>query len=112
MYFDEREVRALLAHLGAACPGSILLADGLGPWTVRNALQWLHPAVSRTSARFRWGVSSFKELERWGIGVTVQDEWHYLDRHADRWGFLRLARRIGPIRNEMKTARLLLGGPR
>ena len=109
MYFEERQVRTLLARLGRERPGAELLAETLGPLLVRNS--WLHPAIARTSVRFKWGVRSFADVERWEVGAKFLEEWRCLDHYPDRWRWLRVAGRIPFVRDELKIGRLLLGVP-
>ena len=63
MYFEERQVKGLLAMLADHFPGSLIAFDAMSPLMVR--MQKRHDTVNETSARFRWGLSDIKDLEGW-----------------------------------------------
>jgi len=42
-----------------------------------------HDTVSKTSAKFKWGIDDSKELETWNLGITLNDEIYYLPKFAN-----------------------------
>lgn len=106
MYFTEAEVRQLLGALTAAFPGADLVCESVGPLFARHPR--LHPSVAQTSASFRWGVASLRQLEGWGLGVRCVDEWYHLDVARERWGALQFLRIVPQLRREMKIGHLRL----
>ena len=92
MYFDEGAVRRLFLALSSAFSGGEILVEAVSPLMARNSR--LHPAVARTRAVFAWGVASLRELERWSPRIELIEEWHHLDYHPARWGWLGTVRWI------------------
>jgi methyltransferase (TIGR00027 family) len=104
MYLKPAEVRALIGGLAARFRGSELLFDALGP--IMASSSRLHPAVSKTGAAFSWGVRDVCTLERWHPAISLVAEWRYMDRHHERWGWLRALRYVPLATHEMKAAQL------
>lgn len=101
MYFEPSAVRTLITGLATMFPGAEFIFDALGP--ILGATARLHPAVSKTSAAFRWGTRNVSEMERWHPSIRVIRQWGYLDRHRKRWGRLRL---LPFLKSELKVAQL------
>lgn len=108
MYFAPGEVTTLLAEMARRFPGSQMLLETVGPFQVR--VSRFQPDVSKTSARFTFGIRSLTEIERSIPGVKVAKEWCYLDFHRDRWKWMWHLRHVPGFRYEMKLGRLELGG--
>ncbi len=107
MYFTAAEVRRLVLRISEEFPGSEMLLEAMSPLMARNTRR--HPAVSQTSATFKWGISSVREMERWDQRIKFVDEWYYLDQHGKRWGWMRLLALVPPLRKQMKVGHLRLG---
>jgi O-methyltransferase involved in polyketide biosynthesis len=81
-YFTEDQVRALVIKLRDCFPGSELVFDAQTPFAIwANNLQL---AVAGLEARLHWGLKHGKDLETWGKGIVMLDEWYYLDRPEPR----------------------------
>jgi O-methyltransferase involved in polyketide biosynthesis len=104
MYFDEADVRRLFLALSSAFSGGEILVEAVSPLMARNSR--LHPAVAKTKAVFAWGVGSLRDLERWSPRIELIEEWHHLDFHSARWGWLRAVRWLPPIRHLFKLGHL------
>jgi O-methyltransferase involved in polyketide biosynthesis len=107
MYLARQDAKSLLRRLAAVRPGAELIVETLGPLSWR--LSRVHPGLAGTGARFRWGVRSTRALEGWVPGARVLEEWHYLERHPERWGRIAGLRRLPLARNEFKAGRLRFG---
>jgi O-methyltransferase involved in polyketide biosynthesis len=107
MYFEEREVRELVVRLRREFPGSELLLETMGSLLARHTRQ--HPAVSKTDARFKWGISSTKEMEVWAEGIRCLGEWEMLNQHRRRWGWMGVLSLIPQLRRQLKIGHLRLG---
>jgi O-methyltransferase involved in polyketide biosynthesis len=108
MYLEEAEVRSLIIAIRDNFPGSEILVEAISPIVARHSKQ--HPAISKTTAEFRWGVASLREVEKWGHGITLLDELYYLDRYPERWGWIRLLRKFPAIRKSFKIGHLRFQG--
>jgi hypothetical protein len=62
-----------------------------------------HDALSKTDgkAEFKWGPASGAVCETWDTRIRFVREWNYLDRHRDRWRFMRLFAYIPPLKRQM-----------
>jgi methyltransferase (TIGR00027 family) len=90
MFLEAVEVRRLFADIAHELPGSEILFDALRPLEVWG--QRFHPTLRSTRARLRWGLSRGRDLEHWGIGARVLDEWFYCDQDEPRLGAYRALR--------------------
>lgn len=83
MYFDKAQVKSLVLTLRDHFPGAELVFDAWSPLQI-----WLGNIV--LGGILRWGLWRGRELEGWGDGVHLLDEWGYFDRpeprlHSFRW---------------------------
>jgi len=74
MYFDEQEVKKLFDIISQTFPHCTILLETTTPIAVKNSSK--HPAVNKTSAIFKWGVKSGKEIELLCPAVEFKDEWN------------------------------------
>jgi O-methyltransferase involved in polyketide biosynthesis len=100
VYFTETQVRSLVFKLGDRFPGAELVFDGWRPYEV-----WLgnrYFAGSLYAGLMRWGFWRGQELEGWGSGIHLLDEWGFCDRpepRLDRYRWLApLFRLFKPMR--------------
>jgi O-methyltransferase involved in polyketide biosynthesis len=92
MYFEEAQVKSLVLMLQENFPGAELVFDAFSPYLVRmNNLR-----ISRTKigARYNWGLKRGKDVERWGDGITLLDEWFPFTRPEPRLAHIRWMRHI------------------
>ena len=73
MYFDEVQVRSLVVSLREHFPGSELACDAFSPFLVRMNNRRM--ARSKLGARYNWGLSHATDIEAWGDGIRLLDEW-------------------------------------
>lgn len=87
-YFETMQVKSLVLTLRDNFPGAELVCDAHTPFVI-----WadnLQLAFSKINARLRWGLKHGKDVESWGSGITLLEEWFYFDRpeprlNAYRW---------------------------
>jgi O-methyltransferase involved in polyketide biosynthesis len=94
MYFEEAQVKSLVLTLRERFPGAELVCDAFSPFLVRaNNLRF---RISRTKigARYHWGLKHGKDLERWGDGICLLDEWFPFDRPEPRLAHVQWMRHI------------------
>jgi len=97
MYFEEREVKNLFVEMATRFPGAEMIFEINGPITVGRSKY--HDVVSKVGeAEFKWGPSSGAVCATWDDRIQFVQEWNYLDRHRDRWGFMRLFAYIPPLK--------------
>jgi O-methyltransferase involved in polyketide biosynthesis len=104
MYFPEEQVRALLVELARRFPGSEMILETIGPMLAHSSR--IHPLLSKTSAKFRWGISDSRAIERWNPAIHVVGQFHLFDFHPRRWRFLRWLRLWPPMRRQMTITHL------
>jgi O-methyltransferase involved in polyketide biosynthesis len=101
MYFEKAQVKSLVLMLRDHFPGAELVIDAFSPFLVRG--NNLRLSITKFGARYHWGTWRGQELERWGDGIRLLDEWGYFDRpeprlHPFRW--------MGPIFRLLKPMRI------
>ena len=107
MYFDEAQVKSLVLALREHFPGAELVFDAFSPFLVRmNNLR-----ISRTKigARYHWGLKRGKDLERWGDGITLLDEWFPFDRPEPRLAHAQWMRHVPLLARVMGIFHYRLG---
>jgi O-methyltransferase involved in polyketide biosynthesis len=107
MYFDEAEVRSLVVSLCDHFPGSELACDAFSPFLVRMNNRRM--ARSELGARYNWGLAHAKDIEAWGDGIRLLDEWFPLRSPEPRLGHLRWIRWIPPLARVMGVFHYRLG---
>ena len=101
MYFEEQEVKNVFIEMADHFPGAELLFEINGPVSVGRSKH--HDALSKTDgqAEFKWGPASGAICETWDDRIRFVREWNYLDRHRDRWRFMRLFAYIPPLKRHI-----------
>ena len=86
MYFEEQQVKYLLAMLADHFPGSQIAFDAMSPLMVR--MQKRHDTINETSAKFRWGLSDIKDLEGWdpryGLAAELKPGFYTIYKDGDK----------------------------
>ena len=77
MYLDEADVRQLVIQLQEHFQGCRLIADIFSRLTARSASS--HPSLKTTGATMGWGIDDAGELETWGPGIRLLEEWYFTD---------------------------------
>jgi O-methyltransferase involved in polyketide biosynthesis len=94
-YFNESQVKSLVLKLCEHFPGSELICDAHTPFVIwADNLQLAHAKVK---ARLQWGIKAGTDLESWGAGIKLLDEWNYYDDDEPRLKAYRWARHIPAI---------------
>jgi O-methyltransferase involved in polyketide biosynthesis len=94
-YFEETQVKQLFLKLRAQFPGSELVCDAHTPFVV-----WadnLHLAFAGVEARLHWRLKAGKDVEGWGEGIRLLEEWNYFEEDEPRLKTFRWVRLIPPL---------------
>jgi len=74
-YFEEAQVKELFLHLRDHFPGCELVCDAHTPFVI-----WadnIHLALARVKARLRWKLKDPRDVQTWGAGLRLLEEWNY-----------------------------------
>ncbi len=82
MYFKEAQIRSLARSLLERFPGAELVFDAFAPYLV--CMNNLRMTLGGVGARYYWGLKHGKDLEDWGKGIGLLDEWFPLDHPEPR----------------------------
>jgi len=107
MYFEGAQVKSLVLTLRDHFPGAELVCDAFSPFLVRmNNLR-----ISRTKigARYHWGLKRGQDLEKWGDGICLLDDWFPFDRPEPRMAHVRWMRYIPLLAQVMGIFHYRLG---
>jgi len=91
-YFKEAQIKSLVLSLKKHFPGSELVCDAHTPFAI-----WadnLQLASSKINARLHWGLKHGKDVEKWGDGISLLDEWFYFDTAEPRVRPFRWMRKV------------------
>ena len=86
MYFAKDEVGDLMKKLVAAFPGAEMLLEMMTPTIAKRSKQ--HDSVSKTRAKFKWGIMHGREMEDFHSAIRFVNEWNYFDYHRNRWRWM------------------------
>ncbi len=73
MYLHEDNVKQLFVDLQKHLPSSEFSFDAYSRLTARSANN--HPSIKKTGARLYWGIDDAEQIETWGTGVKLLEEW-------------------------------------
>ncbi len=100
VYFTEPQVKSLVLTLHDRFPDAELVFDGWRPFEIWLGNHYL--SNSLYAGLMHWGCWSGKELEGWGEGIRLLDEWGFFDQPEPRLNPFRwlvpLFRLFKPIR--------------
>jgi O-methyltransferase involved in polyketide biosynthesis len=82
VYFVEAQVKSLVFTLRDHFPGAELVFDGWRPFEVWLGNRYL--SDSQFAGLMRWGFWRGQELEGWGDGIHLLDEWGFFDQPEPR----------------------------
>lgn len=82
VYFEEAQVKSLLLTLRDHFPGAELVFDGWRPFEIWLGNRYL--SGSLFAGLMRWGFWRGQELEGWGAGIHLLDEWGFFDQPEPR----------------------------
>ncbi len=112
MYFEEPQIRSLVVALRERFPGAELVFDACPPFLIRaNSLL---ARLSRTTnvPRYSWGLKHPRDLEAWGEGISLLEEWYPFDHSEPRLTRVRWVRRVPPLSKVMRVLHYRLGEAR
>ena len=107
MYFEEAQVKSLVLMLRDHFPGAELVIDAFSPYIV-----WannLRLSITKFGARYHWGLKRGQEIEGWGDGICLLDEWGYFDRPEPRLDHIRWMRHIPLLARVLRIYHFHLG---
>ncbi len=107
MYFREAQVKSLALTLRDHFPGAELVFDALSPihaW--RHNLQ---ASISKIDMRVSWGIWYGQEIERWGDGIRLIDEWGFFDQPEPRLAYIQWLRPIEALARTLRIYHFQLG---
>jgi O-methyltransferase involved in polyketide biosynthesis len=107
MYFEVAQVKSLVLMLRDRFPGAELVFDAFSPFLVRA--NNLRLSITKFGARYHWGLRRGQELESWGDGIHLLDEWGYLDRPEPRLDHIRWMRHIPLLARVLRIYHYRLG---
>lgn len=91
-YFEEEQVKGLFFTIQKNFPGAEIACDAQTPFIIwANNLQL---TVARVKARLHWGLKQGKDVETWGDGIRLLDEYFFFDTEEPRMRPYRWMRRI------------------
>ena len=94
MYFEKEQVKSLILMLRDRFPGAELVFDAFSPFLVRANNFRFRISRTKISARYHWGLKRGKDLENWGNGIHLLDEWFPFDRPEPRLAHVQWIRHI------------------
>jgi len=107
MYFEEAQVKSLVFVLRDHFPGAELVIDAFSPFLVRaNNLRF---SITKFGARFHWGLWRGQEIEGWGDGIHLLNEWGYFDQPEQRLDHIRWMRHIPLLARVLRIYHFRLG---
>ena len=107
MYFEGVQVKSLVLTLCDRFPGAELVFDAYSPLHVwRHNLQ---TSASKINLHVHWGIWRGQEIEGWGDGIHLLNEWGFLDCPEPRLAHIRWARPIEALARTMRVYHFQLG---
>jgi O-methyltransferase involved in polyketide biosynthesis len=106
-YLEEEQVKWLVLRLRDHFPGAEMVFDAISPFEL-----WvgnLRLAISKLGARAHWGLRRGQEIEGWGDGIRLLDEWGYFDRPEPRLDHIRWMRHIPLLARVLRIYHYQLG---
>ena len=107
MYFEGAQIKSLALTLRDRFPGAELVFDAYSPFLVRA--NNLRLSIAKFGARYHWGIRRGQELEGWGDGIHLLDEWGYFDRPEPRLDHIRWMRHIPLLARVLRIYHYRLG---
>jgi O-methyltransferase involved in polyketide biosynthesis len=81
-YFEEAQVKSLFLKIRDHFPGAELVCDAHTPFVIRT--DNLQLALSGVKARLHWGLQHGRDVEKWGEGISMLEEWFYFNEPEPR----------------------------
>jgi O-methyltransferase involved in polyketide biosynthesis len=94
-YFEEAQVKELFLKLRDHLPGCEVVCDAHTPFVIwADNLQLAYAGVE---ARLHWRLKHGKDVESWGTGIRLLDEWNYYEDNDPHLKAFRWVRLIHPL---------------
>ncbi|MDH4138731.1 MAG: class I SAM-dependent methyltransferase [Anaerolineae bacterium] len=107
MYFEGAQVKSLVLTLRDRFSGAELVFDAYSPLHVwRHNLQ---TSTSKINLRVQWGIWRGQEIEGWGDGIRLLDEWGFFDCPEPRLAHIRWMRPIEALARTLRIYHFQLG---
>jgi O-methyltransferase involved in polyketide biosynthesis len=107
VYFIEAQVKSLVLTLRDHFPGAELVFDGWRPFEVWLGNRYL--SNSLFAGLMHWGFWRGQELEGWGDGIHLLDEWGFFDQPEPRMDSFRWMAPIFRLFKPMRIFHFQLG---
>jgi hypothetical protein len=107
-YYEEAQIKALFLKLRDQFPGSDLVCDAHTPFIIHT--DNLQLVFSKVSARLHWGLAHGNDVETWGEGIRLLDEWFYFDDPEPRMRSYHWMRHIPLLEKSTGIFHYRLGG--
>jgi O-methyltransferase involved in polyketide biosynthesis len=91
-YFEEAQIKSFVLNIRDTFPGAELVCDAHTPFVI--FMDNLQLAFSKVEARMHWGLKHGKDMEDWGEGIHMLEEWFYFGSDEPRVRPYRWMRRI------------------
>jgi len=101
MYFEGAQVKSLVLRLRDRFAGAELVFDACSPLHVWVANR--QTASAKLNVHLQWGIWHGQEMEKWGDGIRLLDEWGFFDPPEPRLAHLRWLR---PLEAAIRTSRI------
>ncbi len=108
VYFLEVQVKSLVLRLRDHFPGAELVFDGWRPFEVRLGNRYL--SGSSFAGLMQWSFWRGQEIEGWGDGICLLDEWGFFDQPEPRMASYRWMAPIFRLFKPMRIFHFQLGG--
>jgi len=107
VYFEGAQVKSLVLTLRDHFPGAELVFDGWRPFEVWLGNRYL--SESQFAGLMRWGFWRGQEIEGWGDGIHLLDEWGFFDRPEPRMDSFRWMAPVFRLFKPMRIFHFRLG---
>jgi methyltransferase (TIGR00027 family) len=104
MYLPPEGVKALVLELRDRFPGSELVCEVVKQSVASGALQWAGKLKMRNQAHlgagafFQFGIKNSAEMEEWGQGIKLLDDWTFYDDNEKKLGWIQFYGKIPAMR--------------
>ncbi len=109
IYFTEAQVKSLVLTLRDHFPGAELVFDGWRPFEVWLGNRYFTLSNSQFAGLMRWGFWRGQEIEGWGDGIRLLDEWGFFDQPEPRLASFRWMAPIFRLFKPMRIFHFQLG---
>ncbi len=108
IYFTEAQVKSLVLTLRDHFPGAELVFDGWRPFEVWLGNRYL--SDSPFAGLMQWSFWHSQEIEGWGDGIRLLDEWGFFDQPEPRMDAFRWMAPLFRLFKPMRIFHFQLGG--